>query len=114
MLQDIRPFQPAWKLGASITATLAVTNANQNITVPSAGLGTANARAGYSVRLVNSGNDIVFVNFGAAASAASGNSMPLLPNSVETFWLNPGYATVGVIGVTGGLSTLYLTYGEGA
>jgi hypothetical protein len=64
---------------------------------------------------MNSGTDTIFIemrNSGATAAAAA-TSMPMLPNSVEVFTISNETTSVQVIGVTGGVSTLYVTVGEG-
>lgn len=90
------------QLGA--TQSLAVTSSNQTVTL--------NYTHGHrAIRLVNSGTDIVWVNFGAVAAVGTG--LPIPAGQTELFTVPQGISTMGVIGVTGGLSNLYSTVGEG-
>jgi hypothetical protein len=102
---QIRAFRP---LGNSKTVNVVTTTASAFLQVPDT-LGTR------SVRIVNSGTDITFIEFtpgpfGVAATVAA--SMPMLPNTVEVFLLQNDLAYLKVIGVAGG-NTIYVTYGEG-
>lgn len=98
----IRPFQPVLES----TLNLAVTAASQSITVPTPRNGN-----GMTMRIVNSGTQTVFYNINGAAAVAT--SIPILPNTVETFWLPPDAITVRFIAAATG-STVYLTIGESA
>ena len=94
-----RAFRP---LGA--TQTTAVTNVNQTVTL--------NYLHGHrAIRLVNSGTDLGWVNLGAVAAVGTG--IPIPAGQTEIFTVERGISTYGVIGVTGGLSSLYSTVGEG-
>lgn len=88
-----------------ITAQIAVTAANQTLTLAITG-DTAT-----KVRLRNVGTDEVYFAFGAAANTTS--SMSMGAGHTEMFELPPGISTIGVIGATGGLSTLRATPGNG-
>lgn len=100
-MREIFSFQPL--SGGNATASLAVGTSAANVPLP--GLPSDGA----SVRLVNSGTQVVFLNFTGAASSST--SMPMLPNTVETFSLPPT-ATISAIAAATG-STLYATVGEG-
>lgn len=69
-----------------------------------------------SVRIVNSGTNIVFVNFGAAAvipvPGTPEPGMALLPNTVETFSVAAGTTLHAIASATG--NTLYITDGQGS
>jgi hypothetical protein len=94
-----RAFRP---LGA--TQSTAVTTSNQTVTL--------NYTAGHrAIRLVNSGTDVVWINFGGVA--AIGTGLPIPAGQTEIFTVPQGTNTYGVLGVTGGLSNLYSTVGEG-
>lgn len=110
MLQDIRPFRPAFELGNNLGQNGAVTGSAQTFTLPVPGvrLGTL------SIRFVNSGTDIVWIRFDGTAGAPSTNSLALLPNTVEVFDLNSGVLTVSYIGQAGTGSTLSYAIGESA
>lgn len=99
MTPMFRAFRP---LGA--TQSTAVTNGNQTVTL--------NYTLGYrAIRFVNLGTDTVWFNFGAVAAVGTG--IPIPAGQTEIFTVPHGITTYGVIGVTGGLSTLYSTIGEG-
>jgi hypothetical protein len=65
-------------------------------------------------RLVNSGANVIFIEFGATGTtptAALATSMPMLPNTVESFTGPPGTVIAVISAATG--NTLYVTPGEG-
>lgn len=102
-MQQQYPFQPI--AGAASTLNIAVTASNQTFTLPSP------PNSGGTMRLVNSGSQVVFWAYGTVTSAVA-TSTPMLPGTVETFTLPGGVTTLSVIaGATG--STLYATIGEG-
>ncbi len=101
---QLRAFRP---LGNNKTVSLAVTAAEQKLTIPDVPFGTR------SVRLVNLGTDTIFIEFvQLAQTAAVATSMPMLPKTVEVFTLANDVSRLSVIGTTT-TSTLYVTYGEG-
>ena len=103
MLMYIRPFEKM-----SNTANLAVTGTSASVAVPSAGVGHG------SVRIVNAGTNTIFVEFGnSAVTATTTTSMPILPNTAETFVFRNENTHVAAIASTTG-NTLYVTYGSGA
>lgn len=99
-----RAFRPL-----AVTQNIAVTNATQQITL--------NYTNGYrALRLVNSGTDTIFVHAlssTAAVTATTAASMPILPNTADWITVAPEVTVIAVIGAAGGLSTLYVTVGEG-
>lgn len=103
MPTTLRPFEVL-----AATSNVAVTAASQALALTGSGIGNR------TVRLANIGLQTIFFKFGVAATtAAAATSTPMLPNSVETFYLRPDITHVAVIaGNTG--STLYATIGEGA
>jgi hypothetical protein len=106
---SIRPFDlitNAQNGGAGATVNLAVLATTANVAVSPAGIGNR------TVRLFNSGTNVVFVNFGpSTVTATLTNSFPMLPNSVETFYFHNDWTHVAAIaGGTG--NTLYATMGE--
>lgn len=101
MSQILVPFRPLAE-----TTNIAVTASSQVSAV-------TKLDSGGSVRIVNSGAAVSFVTFGTAASTATTTtSMPMLPNSVETFWLEKEQTHIAVIGTVS--NTLYVTFGVGA
>lgn len=104
MGQQVFPFQPA--ATAANTSNIVVTTVNQTFTLsPSVGAD------GGTIRLANIGTQIVFVVMGTVNSSVT-TSMPMLPNSVETFSMPGGLFTLSVIAPATG-STLYCTIGIG-
>lgn len=107
----VRPFDlitTALNAKAGGTVNVAVLATVVTVAITPAGIGTR------SVRLFNSGTNVIFVNFGdTTVTATVANSMPMLPNSVETFYFHNDWTTIAVIaGATG--NTLYATMGEGS
>lgn len=102
----IRAFRP---LGVNKTFSIAVTAASQTLVIPDTPFGTR------ALRLVNSGSQLIFVDFlnsGQAGVASVTTSMPLFPNTVEVFTIGNDIGSMVVIAGAVG-STLYATYGEG-
>ena len=100
-MQQQYSFQP--RGGGTGTVSIAVTATAQAIGLP------VIAQEGATVRMVNSGTQVVFVAF--AGTATVEGSMPILANSVETFSLPTGSTLSVIAGATG--STLYATIGDG-
>lgn len=100
----VRAFQPA-----SPTVNVAVTAASANVLITRPNMGTQ------TVRLHNSGTNTVFVEFGktSAVTASLTTSIPLLPNSVETFTIMNDQGYVAAIAGGSG-NTLYITTGDSA
>lgn len=98
---QLRAFRP---LGNNKTVNLVVSAASQNLTIPDQ-LGTR------SIRIVNSGTNLIFVEFGTATATAA-TSMPLLGNTVEVFTFANDITALQIIS-TGAGNTVYVTYGEG-
>lgn len=107
MITDIRPFRPVDE-NFSATLNTAVTNVAASITLV-LGLG------GKSVRILNSGTQTIFIRLVTAAGGAAtvANSMPMLPNTVETFFAQNDCLTISVIAAAAG-STMYVTVGDSA
>jgi hypothetical protein len=106
MLQAIKPFQPVDEATAAtqaITVGLAATSVNLV------------ARGSQTVRLTNSGANVIFVKLvGTAGGAASlTTSFPMLPNTVETFYAQSDITSVSAISAATG-NTLYVTNGDSA
>jgi hypothetical protein len=106
----IRPFDlitTAQNGGAGATVNNAVTAASTTVAISPPGIGNR------TVRIVNSGTALTFVNFGPSTVIATlANSMALLPNSVETFYFHNDWTHIAMIGTVG--NTIYATMGEGA
>lgn len=101
---QLRAFRP---LGNNKTVSIVTTGASQSLTIPDVPFGTR------SVRIVNSGTDISFIEFAQGTiTAALATSMPMLPNTVEVFTIGNDITTLRVIGAAGA-NNLYVTYGEG-
>ena len=99
-------YDAAFQPGPTVTQNLAVTAGAASIT-----LNNANQRAtARTVRIVNSGSAAVFAAFDTTATTTQG--MVMLPNTVESFTLPQGCATVSFISTTTG-NTVYLTTGDG-
>lgn len=97
-LAPFRPLKP--------TSNVTVTGASARVAIDK-------ADAGGSVRVVNSGAAVSFVEFGdSTVVAAVATSFPVLANSVETFFLEKSQTHVAAIGTAG--NTLYVTAGVGA
>lgn len=101
----VRAFQPA----AGNTVNIAVGAASSNIQITRPNMGTQ------TIRFHNSGTATVFVNFGKdnTVTASTTTSIPLLPNSVETFTIMNDSGFVAAIGSATG-NTLYITTGDSA
>ncbi len=99
MMMYIRPFGQVGK-------TVSVTGAGV-VAVTRSGVGTQ------TVRIVNAGTDIAFLEFGKNASVVAdvGSSMPMLGGTIETFLLPNDITHIAVAGATG---TIYFTTGESA
>lgn len=93
----------AWKPLAA-TQNVAVTNANQTITLNY-------AHGTRCLRVVNTATETVFINFNAAATLAAG--LPVPAGQTELFTIQNDILTLGVIAATGGTGTFYTTVGEG-
>lgn len=105
----IRPFDLITNFqngGAGATVNLAVIATTATVAVSPTGAGSR------TVRIFNSGTNVIFINFGPSTVIATlTNSMPILPNSVETFYFHNDWTHVAAIsGATG--NTLYVTTGE--
>lgn len=68
---------------------------------------------GAALRMLNSGDDIVFVKFGDASVVATTDDIPMLGNTVEVF-AAPSGATHCAALSAGVANTLYITPGDGA
>lgn len=70
-----------------------------------------------SMRIANYGSALVWFQFGntvTACSASTGSSMPMLPNSVESFFLPNDVTFVGAVASAASASIVYVTTGESA
>lgn len=95
----ITPFSP---IGATVNAAVTTTSAVVLLPVMVSG----------TLRIINSGTAIIFLNFGSsAATATAAAGMPMLPNTIETF-AKGDVTHVAVIGAATG-STVYITAGAG-
>lgn len=88
------------------TVNLAVLATTANVAVSAPGMGNR------TIRIVNVGTNVVFINIGTSGvTATTTTSIPLLPNSAEVFFLRRENTHVAAIaGATG--NTLYITTGE--
>lgn len=100
----IRPFGSVGN-----TVNLTVGTATANVAITRAGLGTQ------SIRLTNIGANVIFFTLGKdnTATASLTTSVPVLPNSVETFLLPNDMSYIAAISAATG-NTLYVTTGESA
>jgi hypothetical protein len=87
------------------TSNVAVTSSNQAVALNRTGT------AQNALRVHVTGTEDVFINIGGTAAVAT--SMPVGAGHTEVFGLPDNVTSVGVIGVTGGLSTVYFTLGNG-
>ena len=87
------------------TSSVAVTSASQSVTLVRTGTSAC------AIRVHVIGTEDVFIQFGAAAVLAT--SMPVGAGHTELFSLPDDVTSIGVIGATGGLSTVYFTVGNG-
>lgn len=96
------PFRPVAE-----TQSTAVTGTSQSVTINET-LGNR------TLRVVNDGSQVVYIEFGrgAAATAVVGTSFPVLANTVEVFTLDATVDRYAVIAATTG-STIRTTVGEG-
>lgn len=106
-MEYIRPFGPKPTNGQN-TVNIAVTASNQSLTL------VGSPSQGYqSIRIVNSGTQVIFINFSTGAGTASvSTDMPMLAGTVEVFWLPKQINTINVIAASTG-STVYASTGEG-
>jgi hypothetical protein len=90
----------------SLTITTGVAAASGTLT------GTAGTQG--QLRIVNTASVFAYVNFGPSTVVAAtvANSMPIAPNSVEVFTIDPNVTTVSAI-LGSGTGTLICTRGEG-
>lgn len=104
---DIRPFRPADE-NLSATLNTAVTGVAASVTLP-ANFG------GKTARIMNSGTQLIFVRLVTASGGAAtvANSMPILPNTVETFFASVDVLSISAIAAAAG-STMYVTVGDSA
>lgn len=103
MLDSTRPFDIQ-----GLTDNIAVTASSQALLLTA--LPTNKDR---SIRLVNSGTQVVFFVLSHVSPTATTAMTPLLANTAETFLLKKDVQFVGVIAASTG-STLYATVGESA
>jgi hypothetical protein len=101
MTTQTRAFRPL-----AATQNTAVTSASQTLTFTY----VAGTRA---IRVCNVGTDTVFINIISTASATVAAGVPILANTCDWFTITNDQTTIKFIGAAGGLSTLYVTVGEG-
>jgi hypothetical protein len=106
-MEYIRPFGPK-PTNSQNTVNLSVGTSTGSVLL----VGTPGQ--GYqSVKIVNSGNGLVMLNFSTGAGSASLTiDMPMLGNTVEVFWLPKPITHVNAIAPAAG-NTIYCTVGEG-
>jgi len=106
----LRPFEAQGggsSFAGNSTVNIVVTASNQVLAVNATPLGNR------SVRIANIGTQTIFVAFGISTTTASvTGSMPILPNTVETFFMRNENTHIAVIASSTG-STMYVTTGEG-
>lgn len=99
----IRPFMVK---GNTVNTSVGLTSAAVAVTRPSVGI--------QSIRVVNSGSNIIYINIGTSAvTATTTTSMPILAYSVETFMLPNDATHVACISASTG-NTMFVTTGESA
>ena len=102
MSQYIRPFE-----AQADTQTIAVTASSAATALNATGIGNR------TVRLVNSGSNITYFKLGDSTVTTSASAgTPMLPNTIETFFLRRENTHIAVIGTVA--NTLYVTVGESA
>ena len=108
MSQPIGVFQPRGATGTTPNSTtnLAVTTAAQQLTLPSI------PAEGATLRLVCAGTQTVFWSYGASSGLTVSNGVPVLANTVETFFVPGGTTQISLIAAATG-STVYATVGDG-
>lgn len=100
MQKYVRPFQAV----EESSQTLAVTGSSQALTLPT-------PQGNRTIRILTNGSVPVFWKYGTGAAVAT--STPILPNTVETFFLPNDVTQISFIaGGTG--TTIYITVGQGA
>lgn len=84
-----------------------------NITGPGVVAVTRSGMGTQTIRIVNSGTDTAFLEFGkdATVTASPATGMPMLGNTIETFLLPHDITHIAVAGATG---VIYFTTGESA
>lgn len=99
--------KPFDRFGNTVNLAVLATTANVQVIPIVAG--------SHTVRIANIGTNVVFVEFGTPNTTAATvtTSMPLLPNSVETFWFHNDWQYVAAIAASTG-NTIYVTTGEGS
>lgn len=103
MMQSQYPFRQV-----EGTVTQVVTATSAAVTPTRAGMGTQ------TVRITNVGTQVIFVTFADTAAVATvATGMPILPNSVEVFYLKRETTSIAAIAAGAG-STMYVTTGESA
>lgn len=108
MQTSVRPFDLITNSSGGNTVNLAVLATSATVAVSPATVGSRSAR------IYNSGTNTVFINFGPVGTVATvANSMPMLPNSVETFYFHNDWTLVAAIASATG-NTIYITMGEGS
>lgn len=100
MQMYVRPFQAV----DQSSQTLAVTGSSQALTLPTA-IGNR------TIRIVTSGSVTIFWKYGTGATVAA--STPMLPNTVETFFLPNDVTQISFI-ASGTGTTVYITIGQSA
>lgn len=107
MITDIRPFRPVDE-NFSATLNTAVTGVAASVTLV---LGVG----GKTVRIMNLGTQTIFIRLVTAAGGAAtvAASMPVLPNTVETFFAQNDCLSISAIAAAAG-STMYVTVGDSA
>lgn len=97
------------------SVALAVGTSTANVAIPPPAQG--NSPNMVSVRVVNSGTNLVWVNFGNStvtaaipATTANGAGVALLPNTEKTFLVQAGSYIAAIAAATG--NTVYVTAGE--
>lgn len=101
----VRPFG---QVGNTVNAAV-TTAGTSRVAVTRPGVGTQ------TVRIVNSGANTIFVQFGkdATVTASAATGMPMLPNTVETFLLPNDITHIAAASAATG-NTMYVTTGESA
>lgn len=99
----IRPFMQKGN-----TVNISVGTSSSNVAATRSGMGTQ------SIRVVNAGSNIVFINIGVSTvTTATTTGMPILPYSAETFMLGKDDTHIAAISTATG-NVLYITTGESA
>ena len=95
--------------GSTVNLTASTTSSR----VAKASLPSSSSPAPHEMRVVNTGTVVVYIEFGdSTVAASSATSMPILPNTVESFMVNASQTHIAAVS-SSGTPTLFFTTGLG-